>query len=45
MEETLWQKWCKHYRAGGFFYAVYRGIKYLVWRMKKPKLERRAREK
>lgn len=34
MRETLWQKWCKHYRSGGIFYAIYRGIKYLVWRIR-----------
>lgn len=32
MAETNWQKFMKHCRTGGFFYAVYRGIKYLQWR-------------
>jgi len=31
MTETNWQKFMKHYKAHGFFYAVYRGIKYLQW--------------
>lgn len=32
MAETNWQKFTKHYKAYGFFYAIYRGIKYLQWR-------------
>jgi hypothetical protein len=32
MAEIIWQKFVKHYRVKGFFYAVYRGIKYLQWR-------------
>lgn len=32
MLQTNWQKFMKHFRAHGFFYAVYRGIKYLQWR-------------
>lgn len=34
MEETLWQKWRKHYRSAGLFYALYRGFKYLIWRIR-----------
>lgn len=32
MAETNWQKFMKHWRARGFFYAIYRAIKYLKWR-------------
>ncbi|HTY45708.1 MAG TPA: hypothetical protein VMD52_06965 [Patescibacteria group bacterium] len=35
MAETLWQKWCAHYRNGGFFYALYRGVKYIVFLTRK----------
>jgi hypothetical protein len=34
MEETYWQKFIKHCKNGGFFYAFFRGFKYLGWRMK-----------
>ena len=39
-EETLWKKWLRHYKSGGVTYAVYRGVKYLIWRVKKTKLDR-----
>lgn len=32
MEETNWEKFVKHYKTGGFLYAIYRGIKYIQWR-------------
>jgi hypothetical protein len=32
-QETMYQKWLKHKKSGGFLYAVYRGVKYLVWRI------------
>ena len=34
LKESLWVKWCGHYKSGGFFYAFYRGIKYIIWRIK-----------
>lgn len=34
MPETHWQRFMKYYRAKGFFYAIYRGIKYVQWRRK-----------
>jgi len=34
MAETHWQKFVKHYKTEGFFYAIYRGIKYIAWRNK-----------
>ena len=40
MAETLWQKWCKHYRDGGVLYAVYRGFKYLTFLIRKHILRR-----
>lgn len=43
-KETLWQKWCKHYRSGGVFYAVYRGVKYLAWRIRMVRLNRLQRK-
>ncbi len=33
MAETNLQKFVKHYKAKGFFYAIYRGIKYVRWRI------------
>jgi len=32
MVETNWQKFVKHHKTGGLFYAIYRGIKYISWR-------------
>ena len=32
MAQTNWEKFVKHLRAGGFFYALYRGVKYIKWR-------------
>ncbi|MDD4939437.1 MAG: hypothetical protein PHE18_02440 [Candidatus Omnitrophica bacterium] len=32
MAETNWQKFAKHFKNGGVFYALYRGIKYIKWR-------------
>ncbi|MDD5560764.1 MAG: hypothetical protein PHT50_01330 [Candidatus Omnitrophica bacterium] len=32
MAETLWQKFMKHNKTGGFFYALKRGFKYIAWR-------------
>lgn len=34
MTDTLWDKWRKHYRNGGLSYAIYRGFKYLAWRIR-----------
>ena len=34
LKETLRGKWRRHYKSGGFFYAFYRGIKYIIWRIK-----------
>ena len=34
MAETNFQKFTKYCKASGFFYAVYRGIKYVIWRIK-----------
>lgn len=33
--ETLWQKWCKHYRNGGVWYALFRGVKFLIYLFRK----------
>ena len=27
----VWQQFYKHYKVGGFLYAIYRGIKYVKW--------------
>ena len=43
MEETLWQKWSRHYKNGGFLYAIYRGIKYLIWGIKTGGSDKRRR--
>ena len=32
MTETNLQKLSKHRKKGGFFYAVYRGVRYFKWR-------------
>jgi hypothetical protein len=32
MALTHWQKFIKHVKSGGLFYAVYRGFKYISWR-------------
>ncbi len=32
MAETNLQKFVRHCRTGGLFYAVYRGVKYISWR-------------
>lgn len=34
MEENNFQKFSRHLKAKGFFYAVGRGFKYLGWRIK-----------
>jgi ribosomal protein L20A (L18A) len=34
MAETNWQKFVKHYKAGGLFHAIQRSIKYIAWRNK-----------
>ncbi len=38
MNQTSWQKFVKHCKAGGFFYAVFRGLKYIKWRNQCKKL-------
>jgi len=32
MTETLWQKFVKHYKSNGLFYAIKRGFRYIAWR-------------
>ena len=32
MKEGSVQKFASHCKSGGFFYAIYRGVKYLKWR-------------
>ena len=39
MAETNLQKFVKHYKTGGLFYAINRGIKYVTWRNKCKKAE------
>ncbi len=34
MTETNFQKFVKHYKKGGFFYAINRSVKYISWRNK-----------
>jgi hypothetical protein len=34
MAETHWQKFVKHCKNGGFFYALQRGFRYVAWRNK-----------
>ena len=41
-QETLLQKWGRHYRRGGFFYAVYRGVKYVVFLVRRRFVKTRA---
>ena len=39
MAETNLQKFVKHYKTNGLFYAINRGIKYIIWRNKCKKAE------
>ncbi|MDO8602989.1 MAG: hypothetical protein Q7O04_03975 [Candidatus Omnitrophota bacterium] len=38
MAETNLQKFVKHCKAGGLFYAISRGVKYVTWRNKCKKM-------
>jgi len=42
--DSLWQKWRGHYKSGGCLYAVYRGLKYIIWLIKKAGIDRQQRE-
>ncbi len=39
MKESLKAKWERHYASGGFFYAVYRGFKYLIFLIRRQSLK------